>query len=150
MRIPKQINKITRLTVISKRNYWSLGFPKQNHSPNKTVAGASRGYPTMGYPRDAPATVLFGEWFRFGKPSNQTVNVQIEKSGTIFGFRGCASVPSESESTREDSQSILLEFNGEGGNWLKGFRGCASVPSESESTREEVYWCRRNGGESQC
>ncbi|KAL4590984.1 hypothetical protein LXL04_003932 [Taraxacum kok-saghyz] len=80
----------------------------------------------------------------------RTVNVQIEKSGTIFGFRGCASVPSESESTREDSQSILLEFNGEGGNWLKGFRGCASVPSESESTREEVYWCRRNGGESQC
>ncbi|KAL4563350.1 hypothetical protein LXL04_027391 [Taraxacum kok-saghyz] len=25
----------------------------------------------MGYPRDAPATVLFGEWFRFGKPSDQ-------------------------------------------------------------------------------
>ncbi|KAL4562275.1 hypothetical protein LXL04_034474 [Taraxacum kok-saghyz] len=71
MRIPKQINKITRLTVLSKRNYWSLGFPKRNHSPNKTVAGASRGYPTMGYPRDAPATVLFDEWFRFGKPSDQ-------------------------------------------------------------------------------
>ncbi|KAL4569527.1 hypothetical protein LXL04_025167 [Taraxacum kok-saghyz] len=26
---------------------------------------------TMGYPRDAPATVLFGEWFRFGKPGDQ-------------------------------------------------------------------------------
>ncbi|KAL4567846.1 hypothetical protein LXL04_023442 [Taraxacum kok-saghyz] len=25
----------------------------------------------LGYPRDAPATVLFGEWFRFGKPSDQ-------------------------------------------------------------------------------
>ncbi|KAL4561577.1 hypothetical protein LXL04_033746 [Taraxacum kok-saghyz] len=25
----------------------------------------------MGYLRDAPATVLFGEWFRFGKPSDQ-------------------------------------------------------------------------------
>ncbi|KAL4584392.1 hypothetical protein LXL04_008992 [Taraxacum kok-saghyz] len=25
----------------------------------------------VGYPRDAPATVLFGEWFRFGKPSDQ-------------------------------------------------------------------------------
>ncbi|KAL4564081.1 hypothetical protein LXL04_028132 [Taraxacum kok-saghyz] len=48
MRIPKQINKITRLTVLSKRNYWSLDFSKRNHSPNKTVAGASRGYPTSG------------------------------------------------------------------------------------------------------
>ncbi|KAL4590207.1 hypothetical protein LXL04_003133 [Taraxacum kok-saghyz] len=48
MRIPKQINKITRLTVLSKRNYWSLDFSKRNHSPNKTVAGASRGYPTRG------------------------------------------------------------------------------------------------------
>ncbi|KAL4579539.1 hypothetical protein LXL04_015689 [Taraxacum kok-saghyz] len=46
MRITKKINKITRLTISSKRNYWSLGFPKRNHSPNKTVAGASRGYPT--------------------------------------------------------------------------------------------------------
>ncbi|KAL4592198.1 hypothetical protein LXL04_005185 [Taraxacum kok-saghyz] len=26
---------------------------------------------SLGYPRDAPATVLFGEWFRFGKPSDQ-------------------------------------------------------------------------------
>ncbi|KAL4568125.1 hypothetical protein LXL04_023727 [Taraxacum kok-saghyz] len=25
----------------------------------------------VGYPRDAPATVVFGEWFRFGKPRNQ-------------------------------------------------------------------------------
>ncbi|KAL4561881.1 hypothetical protein LXL04_034063 [Taraxacum kok-saghyz] len=25
----------------------------------------------VGYPRDAPATILFGEWFRFGKPSDQ-------------------------------------------------------------------------------
>ncbi|KAL4569489.1 hypothetical protein LXL04_025127 [Taraxacum kok-saghyz] len=25
----------------------------------------------MGYSRDAPATVLFDEWFRFGKPSDQ-------------------------------------------------------------------------------
>ncbi|KAL4573850.1 hypothetical protein LXL04_020670 [Taraxacum kok-saghyz] len=25
----------------------------------------------LGYPRDAPATVLFGEWFRFGKPSDK-------------------------------------------------------------------------------
>ncbi|KAL4592529.1 hypothetical protein LXL04_005527 [Taraxacum kok-saghyz] len=25
----------------------------------------------VGYPRDAPVTVLFGEWFRFGKPSDQ-------------------------------------------------------------------------------
>ncbi|KAL4584324.1 hypothetical protein LXL04_008922 [Taraxacum kok-saghyz] len=25
----------------------------------------------MGYPRDAPTTVLFGEWFRFGKPGDQ-------------------------------------------------------------------------------
>ncbi|KAL4564124.1 hypothetical protein LXL04_028176 [Taraxacum kok-saghyz] len=25
----------------------------------------------VGYPRDAPATVLFGEWFRFGKLSDQ-------------------------------------------------------------------------------
>ncbi|KAL4562098.1 hypothetical protein LXL04_034290 [Taraxacum kok-saghyz] len=25
----------------------------------------------MGYPRDAPATVLFGEWFRFGKPRDR-------------------------------------------------------------------------------
>ncbi|KAL4574044.1 hypothetical protein LXL04_020866 [Taraxacum kok-saghyz] len=47
MRIPKQINKITRLAVISKRYYWSPGFPKRNHSPNKTVVGASRGYPTI-------------------------------------------------------------------------------------------------------
>ncbi|KAL4557092.1 hypothetical protein LXL04_035262 [Taraxacum kok-saghyz] len=47
MRIPKQINEITRLTVLSKKNYWSLGFPKRNHSPNKTVASASRGYPTI-------------------------------------------------------------------------------------------------------
>ncbi|KAL4567904.1 hypothetical protein LXL04_023500 [Taraxacum kok-saghyz] len=46
MRIPTPINKMTRLTVLSKRNCWSLGFPKRNHSPNKTVAGASRGYPT--------------------------------------------------------------------------------------------------------
>ena len=31
MRIPKQINKITRrLTVLSKRNYWSLDFSKRN------------------------------------------------------------------------------------------------------------------------
>ncbi|KAL4565632.1 hypothetical protein LXL04_029735 [Taraxacum kok-saghyz] len=43
MRIHKQINKITRLADISKRYYWSPGFPKRNHSPNKTVAGASRG-----------------------------------------------------------------------------------------------------------
>ncbi|KAL4584302.1 hypothetical protein LXL04_008898 [Taraxacum kok-saghyz] len=43
MRITKQINKITRLTVPSKRNYWSLGFPKRNHLSNKTIAGASRG-----------------------------------------------------------------------------------------------------------
>ncbi|KAL4562005.1 hypothetical protein LXL04_034193 [Taraxacum kok-saghyz] len=34
MRIPKQINKITRLADISKRYYWSPGFPKRNHSPN--------------------------------------------------------------------------------------------------------------------
>ncbi|KAL4565010.1 hypothetical protein LXL04_029091 [Taraxacum kok-saghyz] len=26
---------------------------------------------SLGYPRDAPATVLFGEWFCFGKPSDQ-------------------------------------------------------------------------------
>ncbi|KAL4584233.1 hypothetical protein LXL04_008826 [Taraxacum kok-saghyz] len=49
MRIPKQINKITRLTVISKKNYRSLGFSKRNHSSNKTVAGASCGYPTSLY-----------------------------------------------------------------------------------------------------
>ncbi|KAL4561582.1 hypothetical protein LXL04_033752 [Taraxacum kok-saghyz] len=42
----------------------------------------------MGYPRDAPATVLFGEWFRFGKPSDQkflfekTVGRLNVKSGT--------------------------------------------------------------------
>ncbi|KAL4573032.1 hypothetical protein LXL04_019825 [Taraxacum kok-saghyz] len=29
MRIPKQINKITRLAVISKIYYWSPGFPKK-------------------------------------------------------------------------------------------------------------------------
>ncbi|KAL4590869.1 hypothetical protein LXL04_003814 [Taraxacum kok-saghyz] len=34
---------MTRLTVFSKKNCWSLGFTKRNHSPNKTVAGASRG-----------------------------------------------------------------------------------------------------------
>ena len=28
-------------------------------------------YILVRYPRDAPATVLFGEWFRFGKPSDQ-------------------------------------------------------------------------------
>ncbi|KAL4565677.1 hypothetical protein LXL04_029780 [Taraxacum kok-saghyz] len=28
-------------------------------------------YILVGYPRDAPATVLFGEWFRFRKPSDQ-------------------------------------------------------------------------------
>ncbi|KAL4577778.1 hypothetical protein LXL04_013891 [Taraxacum kok-saghyz] len=37
MRIPKQINKLTRLTVHSKTIYWSLSFSKRNHSPNKTV-----------------------------------------------------------------------------------------------------------------
>ncbi|KAL4574168.1 hypothetical protein LXL04_020993 [Taraxacum kok-saghyz] len=26
---------------------------------------------SLGYPRDASAIVLFGEWFRFGKPSDQ-------------------------------------------------------------------------------
>ncbi|KAL4574193.1 hypothetical protein LXL04_021019 [Taraxacum kok-saghyz] len=26
------------------------------------------GLSIVAYPRDAPATVLFGEWFRFGKP----------------------------------------------------------------------------------
>ncbi|KAL4561999.1 hypothetical protein LXL04_034186 [Taraxacum kok-saghyz] len=26
---------------------------------------------SLGYPRDAPTTVLFGEWFRFGKPSDR-------------------------------------------------------------------------------
>ncbi|KAL4580854.1 hypothetical protein LXL04_017059 [Taraxacum kok-saghyz] len=40
------IMRIVNLTVISKRNYWSLGFSKRYHSQNKTVAGASRGYPT--------------------------------------------------------------------------------------------------------
>ncbi|KAL4562093.1 hypothetical protein LXL04_034285 [Taraxacum kok-saghyz] len=38
MRIPKQINKITRLAVISKIYYWSPGFPKRNHSPNKNAS----------------------------------------------------------------------------------------------------------------
>ncbi|KAL4591311.1 hypothetical protein LXL04_004269 [Taraxacum kok-saghyz] len=35
----------------------------------------------MGYPCDAPATVLFGEWFRFGKPSDQ--KFLFEKTGDI-------------------------------------------------------------------
>ncbi|KAL4585490.1 hypothetical protein LXL04_010111 [Taraxacum kok-saghyz] len=33
--------------------------------------GRFRTWSTVGYPRDAPATVLFGEWFRFGKPSDR-------------------------------------------------------------------------------
>ncbi|KAL4556783.1 hypothetical protein LXL04_034943 [Taraxacum kok-saghyz] len=37
---------MTRLIVLSEKYCWSLGFPKRNHSSNKTVAGASRGYPT--------------------------------------------------------------------------------------------------------
>ncbi|KAL4572545.1 hypothetical protein LXL04_019325 [Taraxacum kok-saghyz] len=43
----------------------------------------------VGYPRDAPATVLFGEWFRFGKPSDQqfiferTYLVQIISSDAL-------------------------------------------------------------------
>ncbi|KAL4573746.1 hypothetical protein LXL04_020563 [Taraxacum kok-saghyz] len=84
MRKLKQINKITQLTVPSERNYWSLGFPKRNYLRNKTVSGASRGYPTMGYPRDAPATVLFGEWFRFVKPSDQQFFFEKTKHTSNF------------------------------------------------------------------
>ncbi|KAL4577832.1 hypothetical protein LXL04_013946 [Taraxacum kok-saghyz] len=68
MRIPKQINKITLLTVHSKRNYWSLGFPKRNHSPNRTVAGASRGYHTSS---------RSGEKKNFGEKRNESKPVYL-------------------------------------------------------------------------
>ncbi|KAL4586790.1 hypothetical protein LXL04_011434 [Taraxacum kok-saghyz] len=43
----------------------------------------------VGYPRDAPATVLFGEWFRFGKPSDQKFLFEKTQTGyiLIFGTR---------------------------------------------------------------
>ncbi|KAL4573122.1 hypothetical protein LXL04_019917 [Taraxacum kok-saghyz] len=66
MRIAKQINKITRLTVLSKRNYWSLDFSKRNHSPNKTVADASRGYPT----RTKHNMIRFDVWLKWEDDRN--------------------------------------------------------------------------------
>ncbi|KAL4571215.1 hypothetical protein LXL04_017968 [Taraxacum kok-saghyz] len=38
----------------------------------------------MGYPRDAPATVLFGEWFRFVKPSDQQFLFEKTKHTSNF------------------------------------------------------------------
>ncbi|KAL4590868.1 hypothetical protein LXL04_003813 [Taraxacum kok-saghyz] len=38
----------------------------------------------VGYPRDAPATVLFGEWFRFVKPSDQQFFFEKTKHTSNF------------------------------------------------------------------
>ncbi|KAL4583459.1 hypothetical protein LXL04_008032 [Taraxacum kok-saghyz] len=88
MRISKQINKITRLTVISKRYCWSPRFPKRNHSPNKTVAGASRGYPTMlgsfenSYipenPRTPPISYISQTVIPFKKPTSEPSKTGFE------------------------------------------------------------------------
>ncbi|KAL4589143.1 hypothetical protein LXL04_002047 [Taraxacum kok-saghyz] len=39
---------------------------------------------SLGYPRDAPATVLFGEWFRFVKPSDQQFFFEKTKHTSNF------------------------------------------------------------------
>ncbi|KAL4573350.1 hypothetical protein LXL04_020153 [Taraxacum kok-saghyz] len=49
----------------------------QKQPPTATVnvvaggGGLMQNSLVVGYPRDAPATVLFGDWFRFEKPSDQ-------------------------------------------------------------------------------
>ncbi|KAL4587760.1 hypothetical protein LXL04_000634 [Taraxacum kok-saghyz] len=51
----------------------------------------------VGYLRDAPATVLFGEWFRFGKPSNQ--QFLFERTSLKHGIL--------SKQIKEDGPSIM-------------------------------------------
>ena len=46
-------------------------------------------YILVGYPRDAPATVLFGEWFRFGKPSDQQFLFERTVSRVICVYDLC-------------------------------------------------------------
>ncbi|KAL4561795.1 hypothetical protein LXL04_033969 [Taraxacum kok-saghyz] len=61
----------------------------------------------VGYPRDAPATVLFGEWFRFGKPSDQFI-FEETVSHTLCGLPSTAAA------------QFLVAFSG--ANWsISGF-----------------------------
>ncbi|KAL4573973.1 hypothetical protein LXL04_020795 [Taraxacum kok-saghyz] len=107
MRISKQINKITQLTVHSKRNYWSLGFPKRNHSSNKTVAGASRGYPTsyMGSTSSTPINrkdnvlQIFGTRFEYGYEIREemSLNLTRESQNAPLRFRNRIEARTESK-----------------------------------------------------
>ncbi|KAL4561831.1 hypothetical protein LXL04_034011 [Taraxacum kok-saghyz] len=65
-----QVSSLTVVIVFIIARLWGTRAMRrrQFYSANGFV---SENRATMGYPRDAPATVLFGEWFRFGKPSDQ-------------------------------------------------------------------------------
>ncbi|KAL4579719.1 hypothetical protein LXL04_015880 [Taraxacum kok-saghyz] len=47
------------------------GTPFGLHHYTNVYVGQASFINSLGYPRDAPATVLYGEWFRFRKPSDQ-------------------------------------------------------------------------------
>ncbi|KAL4561695.1 hypothetical protein LXL04_033866 [Taraxacum kok-saghyz] len=79
----------------------------------------------VGYPRDAPATVLFGEWFRFGKPSDRYPhNVAL----TTY-FRLIVSSPK----TRQKDSFILLKCS------RQKFVTCAMHKNHMKTTQHTNY-----------
>ncbi|KAL4580509.1 hypothetical protein LXL04_016705 [Taraxacum kok-saghyz] len=104
----------------------------------------------VGYPRDAPATVLFGEWFRSGKPSDQqflfekTILVFLKKTKKPFGPNS----PNQAVNNRLEWVNIereippfsrlctlLISRHLKWNRSVQAWRGAG----------EDRGWCRRNG-----
>ncbi|KAL4561781.1 hypothetical protein LXL04_033955 [Taraxacum kok-saghyz] len=60
------LNKFSTLRVLN-MNLLLLQWISASNASRQSIFAITQ----MGYPRDAPATVLFGEWFRFGESSDR-------------------------------------------------------------------------------
>ncbi|KAL4567785.1 hypothetical protein LXL04_023379 [Taraxacum kok-saghyz] len=94
----KQINKITRLIVHSKRNYWSVGFPKRSHSSNKIVAGASHGYPTNYSPASENSASDTQPLIRLA--SDESAASEDTSASDLASVSNCLGIPAPASDSR--------------------------------------------------
>ncbi|KAL4590186.1 hypothetical protein LXL04_003111 [Taraxacum kok-saghyz] len=80
------------------KNYWLLDFSKRNHSPNKTAAGASRGYPTM-----------LGSFDNSYIPENPRTPPISYISQTVIPFKKPTSEPSKTFETKQKTVHICTK-----------------------------------------
>ncbi|KAL4555416.1 hypothetical protein LXL04_038035 [Taraxacum kok-saghyz] len=86
------------------------------------------GLVTMGYPRDAPATVLFGKWFRFGKPSDQQFLFERTDGTRSSSFKTTAKQPSNSQAAAKQPSNSHQQKTDEGFNSKTGLNITSSSP----------------------